>query len=87
MACSPSSLRPLTRPVPLDLILLLKSDHSWGDLAFAAVALVLEAYLLSSFDEVLDPIASSMRLMSATIARSLSPPTSPVRLMVCSSPK
>jgi hypothetical protein len=56
-------------------------------LVFEAVALGFEAYLLSSFDGVLDPITSSMRLMRATIARSLSSATSTVRLMVCSSPK
>jgi hypothetical protein len=72
-----------------------------GILAFAA-ALGFEAFDFFSHDKVPDPIASmrltsatiapdpitsSTRLISATIARSLSPATSPVRFMAHSSPQ
>jgi hypothetical protein len=57
-----------------------------GILAFGA-ALGFEAFDFFSRTGVSDPIASSMRLISVTIARSLSPAASPVRFMAYSSPQ
>ena len=57
----------------------------FGGFDFAAGMLRFEAFALAPFDG--DLIASSVRLMSARIARNLSAADSPIRSMARSSPK